>query len=115
MDSYVGVSSRRIRNKEQADAFVIQGVEAVPADLEGTVHHNILPYYAAKHYADRVLESSSLTYTIICPGILLNEPGTGKVSAAETITVGSIPGEDASTIVAVWIHTCLRMHGNFNI
>lgn len=155
-----------VRNKEQADTFVQQGVETVLADLEGTVdsiataakgcdaivftagsggktgddktllidldgagktieaaekagidrfimvsaiqannrdnwHHNILPYYAAKHYADRVLESSSLTYTIIRPGILSNEPGTGKVSAAENITVGSIPREDvARTIVA---------------
>jgi hypothetical protein len=42
-----------------------------------------------------------LNYTIIRPGILLNKPGTGKVSAAEDLTGGEIPREDvAKTIVA---------------
>lgn len=58
-------------------------------------------YMAAKHHADRILEQSDLTYTIIRPGGLLNEPGTGKVLAAENIKSGSIPREDvAKTIFA---------------
>ncbi|MCM3171994.1 MULTISPECIES: SDR family oxidoreductase [Paenibacillus] len=81
------------------DRFIM--VSAIQANNRDNWHANILPYYAAKHYADKVLESSSLTYTIIRPGILLNEPGTGKVSAAENIIYGSIPREDvASTIIA---------------
>lgn len=36
-------------------------------------------YYAAKFYADLYLERSGLTYTILRPGVLLNEEGTGKV------------------------------------
>ncbi|WP_068501043.1 SDR family oxidoreductase [Paenibacillus kribbensis] len=85
--------------KAGIDRFIM--VSAIQANNRKNWHDNILPYYIAKHYADRVLESSSLNYTIIRPGILLNEPGTGKVAAAENISYGSIPRKDvALTIVA---------------
>lgn len=71
------------------------------------VHHrdrwmNSAPYYsAAKHYADVWLEKSSLDYTIIRPGGLTNEPGTGKVKVAVDLGYGKIPREDvAAAIVA---------------
>ena len=58
-------------------------------------------YMTAKHHADKILERSSLNYTIIRPGGLLNDPATGKVTAAENVEVGSIPREDvANTIFA---------------
>ncbi|MDR9794022.1 SDR family oxidoreductase [Aeribacillus pallidus] len=61
---------------------------------------NLKPYYVAKHYADRVLMNSGLNYTIIRPGYLKNEKGTGLVTAAENLPVGYIPREDvARTIV----------------
>ncbi|TWK83357.1 putative sugar epimerase YhfK [Bacillus paralicheniformis] len=59
------------------------------------------PYYVAKHYADRILEGSGLNYTIIRLGGLLNEPGTGRVKAAENLERRTIPREDvADTILA---------------
>jgi uncharacterized protein YbjT (DUF2867 family) len=58
-------------------------------------------YMAAKHHADKILEQSGLTYTIIRPGGLLNEPSIGRVNAAEDIKSGSIPRADvAKTIFA---------------
>lgn len=76
-------------------------VSALQAHRRENWNEKIKPYYVAKHYADRILEQSSLTYTIIRPGGLLNEPGTGKVSAAENLDRGTIPREDvAKTIVA---------------
>jgi uncharacterized protein YbjT (DUF2867 family) len=58
-------------------------------------------YYVAKHYADRALMNSGLTYTIVRPGGLLNEPGTGKITAAENLReMKTIPREDvASTVI----------------
>ena len=53
----------------------------------------------AKHYADKILKSSDLNYTIIRPGILLNEPGTGKVLAESNITNGNIPREDVARAI----------------
>jgi uncharacterized protein YbjT (DUF2867 family) len=50
------------------------------------------PYLAAKHVADRQLERSGLRYTLLRPGRLTDEPGTGRVRT----TVGDRP--DAITI-----------------
>lgn len=76
-------------------------VSALQAHRRENWNDTIRPYYVAKHYADRILEQSDLTYTIIRPGGLLNESGTGKISVAENLNRGSIPREDvANTIVA---------------
>ncbi|WNQ11802.1 SDR family oxidoreductase [Paenibacillus aurantius] len=76
-------------------------VSALQAHNRENWSDSIRPYYAAKHYADKLLEASGLTYTIIRPGGLLNEPGTGKVLAAPNLTRGSIPREDvARTVLA---------------
>ena len=81
------------------ERFVI--VSALQAHHRENWNDSLKPYYVAKHFADRALEDSGLTYTIIRPGGLLNEEGTGKVSAAENLERGSIPREDvARTIVA---------------
>ncbi len=65
---------------------------------------SIKHYLAAKHYADKILEQSSLTYTIIRPGGLLNEPATGKVSIAENLSaaaMANITGSMKSTTDSV--------------
>ncbi|GER66657.1 putative sugar epimerase YhfK [Weizmannia acidilactici] len=81
------------------DRFII--VSALQAHHRENWNEAIKPYYVAKHYADRVLQASKLDYTIIRPGGLLNEPGTGKVEASENLKRGTIPREDvARTILA---------------
>jgi uncharacterized protein YbjT (DUF2867 family) len=77
--------------------FII--VSALQAHHRENWNDSLLPYYAAKHYADKELERSGLTYTIIRPGGLLNESGTGKVSAAENLSRGSIPREDVARVI----------------
>ncbi|XXM71072.1 SDR family oxidoreductase [Lysinibacillus sphaericus] len=79
------------------DRFII--VSALQAHHRENWNDSLLPYYAAKHYADRELERSGLTYTIIRPGGLLNEAGTGKVAAAENLSRGSIPREDVARAI----------------
>ncbi|MFJ8071661.1 SDR family oxidoreductase [Peribacillus sp. NPDC096447] len=76
-------------------------VSAFQANNRENWSEAIKPYYVAKHYADRALLQSDLTYTIIRPGGLVNEPGTGKVNAAIELERGSIAREDvARTILA---------------
>jgi uncharacterized protein YbjT (DUF2867 family) len=75
-------------------------VSAIQAHKRESWNEKMLPYYAAKYYADKILEQSELTYTIIRPGRLMNEPGVGKITVAENIKGGSIPREDlAKTIL----------------
>jgi uncharacterized protein YbjT (DUF2867 family) len=60
------------------------------------------PYLFAKARADQALQESGLDYTIVRPGSLTNDPGTGRVEIAPSLGKrGEIPREDvASTIVA---------------
>lgn len=60
-------------------------VSALQAHNRENWNEALKPYYVAKHYADKILEASGLTYTIIRPGGLRNEPGTGTVSAAKDL------------------------------
>jgi uncharacterized protein YbjT (DUF2867 family) len=53
----------------------------------------------AKHYADKALLQSGLTYTFIRPGGLVNDPGTGKISAAENLGKGTIPRQDVAAVI----------------
>lgn len=77
-------------------------VSAIRADNRSSWGEGTPSYYmTAKHHADKILERSNLNYTIIRPGGLLNEPSTGKITAAENVALGSIPREDvANTIFA---------------
>lgn len=57
-------------------------------------------YQRAKAEADQALRKSGLDYTIIKPGRLTNEPGTGNVSVAKKLDRGEIPREDVATVIA---------------
>ncbi|GAS84312.1 SDR family oxidoreductase [Paenibacillus amylolyticus] len=74
-------------------------VSAYGADQREKWSESIKPYYVAKHYADRVLFASDLNYTIIRPGGLKNEPGTGKIAVGTDLKPGSIPREDVARVI----------------
>ncbi|MGA9286995.1 MAG: SDR family oxidoreductase [Anaerobacillus sp.] len=74
-------------------------LSALQAHNRENWNENLLPYYAAKHYADKTLEASSLDYTIVRPGGFLNEPGTGQVAIAENLGRGSVPREDVANVI----------------
>lgn len=84
---------------EQASVRRFVMVSAIGAHHREYWSEEIKPYYAAKHYADRMLSQSSLTYTIIRPGGLTNNPGTGHIAVAENIRGGSIPREDVAQTI----------------
>ncbi|QLK27897.1 SDR family oxidoreductase [Natrinema zhouii] len=59
-------------------------------------------YLIAKAEADEYLRNSGVDYTIVRPGELTNEPGTGEIRAGEGLELGDgdIPREDvARTLV----------------
>ncbi|MGG1572407.1 SDR family oxidoreductase [Fictibacillus sp. NRS-1165] len=94
-------AAKMVEAAEQAGVGRFVMVSALQAHNRENWNEKIRPYYVAKHYADKILESSSLNYTIVRPGGLLNEPGTGKVEASENLRRASIPREDvAQTVLA---------------
>ena len=60
------------------------------------------PYLRAKAKADRRLRESGLDWTIIRPGSLTEDEGTGRVDAAESLgRRGEIPREDVAATFAL--------------
>ncbi len=57
-------------------------------------------YLKAKAEADEALKKSGLDYTIIKPGRLTDEPGSGKVALARELPRGEVPREDVAQVLA---------------
>ena len=73
-------------------------------DLEGA-DPGMRPYFEAKRDADAAVRASGLDWTIVKPGRLTNEPGTGRIDAARKLgRSGEIPRDD----VALTILECLQ-------
>jgi len=59
----------------------------------------IKPYYIAKHYADRILKTIGLDYTIVRPGRLLDKAGTGKITAKNPELQHGVSREDVAALI----------------
>lgn len=60
---------------------------------------DLKPYTIAKHYADDHLRRSELPYTIVHPGLLTNNEGTGKVEIAGEVERGEVPRQDVASVI----------------
>lgn len=79
------------------DHFIIVSSMGADAPKE---HDEIKHYLYAKHRADEHLKASGLNYTIIRPGMLENDAGTGKVSLSEeNQEFGSVQREDVASVI----------------
>ena len=59
------------------------------------------PYYEAKLEADEALAASGLDYTIVRPGRLTDDPGTGLIEVAVALERGGeIPRDDVAATLA---------------
>jgi uncharacterized protein YbjT (DUF2867 family) len=57
------------------------------------------PYVAAKHYADEWLKGTDLDYTIIHPGALTNDEGTGQIKTHQESEIREVPREDVAKVI----------------
>ncbi len=74
------------------------------------------PYLEAKAEADEVLARSGLDFTIVRPGSLTDEAGTGLVAAGPDVGRGEIPREDvAAVLVAALDHGETTIGRTFNL
>ena len=55
-------------------------------------------YLQAKFEADEAVRASGLDYTVVRPGGLTDDPGTGLVSVAERLDRGQIPRADVAAV-----------------
>jgi uncharacterized protein YbjT (DUF2867 family) len=75
-------------------------VSSIGADHPETWSGQMRPYLEAKAEADKYLRESGLDYTIIRPGRLTDDPGTGKVQIGEHLDRGSVTREDVAAVIA---------------
>ena len=101
-------AAKTIEAAEKAGVKRFIMVSSIASNNRGKWSEEMKPYMAAKYYADQMLEKSSLDYTIFRPGMLDNEPGTGKIQLGKETAIKSIPREDvASAIVSALGHSNL--------
>ena len=78
--------------------FVI--VSSMRADDPDSGPEKMRHYFVAKQKADNHLRASHLNYTIVRPGRLTEDEGTGKVRLAERIEeFGEIPRQDVAAVI----------------
>ncbi|MET0557638.1 MAG: SDR family oxidoreductase [Solirubrobacterales bacterium] len=56
-------------------------------------------YLRAKAEADRALAASGLDFTIVRPGGLTDDPGTGRVAIGESLEPGEVPRADVAAVL----------------
>lgn len=61
-------------------------------------------YVEAKRDADTALRASGLDWTILRPGGLTTEEGTGRVTLGDSVPRGSIAREDVARLIALALH-----------
>jgi uncharacterized protein YbjT (DUF2867 family) len=79
-------------------------VSAISAGRPGDWSEPMRPYYEAKAEADRRLEQSGLDYTIVRPGGLTDDPGTGLVTVGTDLG-GDIPRDDVAAVLFAVLET----------
>ncbi|HEX5926968.1 MAG TPA: SDR family oxidoreductase [Baekduia sp.] len=96
---YAGaVKLMEVGRRNGIDRYVI--VSSMGADPEAADDGGFGTYLRAKGQADKKLAESGLAFTIVRPGSLTDEPGTGCVSAGPHQDRGQIPRPDVAAVLA---------------
>jgi uncharacterized protein YbjT (DUF2867 family) len=75
-------------------------VSSMGADDPASASEAMRPYQQAKHDADEALAASGLEWTIVRPGGLTDEPGSGLVAIAERLgRSGQVPRQDVALVL----------------
>jgi uncharacterized protein YbjT (DUF2867 family) len=90
-----------------ADAALAVGVRryvmisSIGADRPQVASGAMRPYLDAKAEADEYLMASGLEYTVVRPGSLTDEPGTGRVHLSRELGGhGDVPRDDVAAVIA---------------
>lgn len=119
VDYEAAVRSMEAAEKAGVKRYVMVSYSTAEADRERVdPDDSFYPYVKAKSDADKHLSDSGLDYTILGPGMLTLEPGSGKVVEADSNGKldGRAPeGDEANTsrdnVAAVMVHAVVNNAG----
>jgi uncharacterized protein YbjT (DUF2867 family) len=80
------------------DRYVI--VSSIGADHPEQASGPMRPYLDAKAEADRALQASGLDFTIVRPGMLTDEPGSGRIRAGEDLGRDQVSRDNVAATLA---------------
>jgi nucleoside-diphosphate-sugar epimerase len=101
---YAGaVKLMEVARRNAINRYVI--VSSVGADPEASDDGGFGTYLRAKGQADKKLTESGLASTIVRPGGLTDEPGTGRVRTGPHRDRGQIPRADVASVLAAVLAT----------
>jgi uncharacterized protein YbjT (DUF2867 family) len=95
-----GGAAKLIAAAKQAGIGRYVMVSSMGADANAPGDDTFSIYLQAKGKADDDLRASGLDFTIVKPGRLTNDPGTGSVALAETVERGAVPRDDVAAVLA---------------
>ena len=72
-------------------------------------------YLQAKFEADEAVRASGLDYTIVRPGGLTDDPGTGLVAVAEHLDRGQIPRADVAAVFVACLEEPATIGKSFDL
>jgi uncharacterized protein YbjT (DUF2867 family) len=72
-------------------------------------------YLQAKFEADEAVRTSGLDYTVVRPGGLTDDPGTGLVTIAESTGRGQIPRADVAAVLLACLDTPSTIGQSFDV
>jgi uncharacterized protein YbjT (DUF2867 family) len=90
-------------------------VSAISAGRPDEWSEPMRPYYEAKAEADRRLEESGLEYTIVRPGSLTDDPGTGLVTVGTDLNYGEIPRDDVAAVLVAVLESSSSIGATFEL
>jgi nucleoside-diphosphate-sugar epimerase len=93
--------------------YVIVSAISADPDVEGDETYTV--YRRAKGRADAELAASGLEYTIVRPGSLTDDSGTGRVEIGERLDGGSISRDDVAAVVAAALHAPSAVNRTFDV
>ncbi len=89
-------------------------VSTLGADPHAT-GEGIAVYNRAKGRADVALVASGLDYTIVKPGRLTDDPGTGRVRVGDDVERGAVPRGDVAAVIAAALHEPATVGRSFGV
>jgi uncharacterized protein YbjT (DUF2867 family) len=90
-------------------------ISSMGADPDAPADDTFGAYRRAKGRADAELQASGLDHTIVRPGFLTDDPGTGRVKLGEHVGRGQIPRDDVAAVLLATLHTPSTIGKTFEV
>jgi uncharacterized protein YbjT (DUF2867 family) len=111
-----GAAAKLIAAAEEAGVERYVMVSSIGAQDPASGTGSMRPYLQAKAEADDALKASDLAWTIVRPGSLTNDPGTGLVAVSEQLgRRGSVPRDDVAAVLAGVLTAGAAVHRTFEL